>query len=155
MGLLYLFLPLFAGFFCYTDSWTFYLNNWQSKWIVWTRQESCMNQHVRMFWKVIKANGFSLSEILYEARDGCVNLCSVPTGHTCWNLLMVMWPSGLGGQGCLVTSFENWNPTAADVQGLEGSYCGCKIQCERVWGKLWDPCFVRRLCIVPCGQTWI
>ena len=55
---------------------------------------------------------------------------------------MVMWPSGLGERE-LVTSFENWNPTAADVQGLEGSYCHCRIQREGVWGELWDPCFVR------------
>jgi len=48
----------------------------------------------------------------------------------------------LGGRG-VVTSFENWNPTAADVQGMEGSYCRCKNQRERVWGELWDPCFVR------------
>jgi len=49
-----------------------------------------MNQHVRMFCKIFKANGLSLPVILYEAGDGCVNLCSVPTGNTCWNLLMIM-----------------------------------------------------------------
>ena len=61
---------------------------------------------------------------------------------------MIMGPSGFGGQRGGLTSFENWNPTAADVQGMEGSYCRCKIQRERVWGELFRE---RRLCVVAWG----
>ena len=33
---------------------------------------------------------------------------------------VTIWLGGRGEGGGVVTSFENWNPTAADVQGLGG-----------------------------------
>jgi hypothetical protein len=75
-----------------------------------------MNQHVRMFWKIFKANGFSLTVI--SSRSLCWLCESVLCTDRPYMLELVddngtIWFWGTAGGGGL-TSFENWNPTAAD-----------------------------------------